>query len=255
VTFAGLHHGALPLLLPNAWDVPSALAFAADGYPAIGTTSFGVALAAGRPDGARASRDANLALAEALAGQPFHLSVDIEDGYADDPGQVADYVAMLTAAGVNIEDSTAERLQAPEVHAAKVAAIKARCPDLFVNARIDTYWLGQHATIDETVRRAARYTAAGADGIFVPGATDHADLRTLAAAIPVPLNVLAMPATSLAELAGLGVRRVSTGSMPYRAAIRAATAAAAAVRDGRDLPPAANYDDLQTLMTHYRDSG
>jgi 2-methylisocitrate lyase-like PEP mutase family enzyme len=251
MTFADLHLGDVPLLLPNAWDVPSALAFADDGYPAIGTTSFGVASSAGRPDGVRASRDANLVLAAALAGLPFHLSVDIEDGYADDPGEVAEYVARLNVAGVNIEDSTAEKLISPEAHAAKVAAIKRRCPGLFVNARVDTYWLGQDATIAETLRRADRYVAAGADGIFVPGATAPDDVRELAGRIPVPMNVLAIPGLSLAELGALGVRRVSTGSLPYRAAIRAATDAAAAVRNGTTIPAAAAYDDLQARLTRY----
>jgi 2-methylisocitrate lyase-like PEP mutase family enzyme len=250
--FADLFRGPEPLLLPNAWDVPSALAFAAEGYPAIGTTSFGVALSAGHADGARASAAPNLALASALAGQSFLLSVDIEDGYADQPAAVAAYAGRLTsAAGINIEDSTAERLIEPEAHAAKVAAIKQACPELFVNARVDTYWLGQSATVEETLRRASRYVAAGADGIFVPGATEPEVLRRLAGELPVPLNVLAIPGRTLAELGECGVRRVSTGSLPYRAAIRAATGAAAAVRDGGELPPAAVYADLQAAMTRY----
>ncbi len=252
MTFASLFRGPEPLLLPNAWDVPSALAFAAEGYPAIGTTSFGVALSAGRPDGARASQEPNVALTAALGDQSFLLSVDIEDGYADDPALVAAYAGRLgAAAGINIEDSTAERLIDPAAHAAKVAAIKASRPDLFVNARVDTYWLGQSATVAETLRRARQYVAAGADGIFVPGATEPDDLRRLAGELPVPLNVLAVPGRTLAELGSFGVRRVSTGSLPYRAALRAATAAAAAVRDGGELPPAAVYADLQAAMTRY----
>ena len=97
--FAELHSGPLPLLLPNAWDVPSALAFAAAGYPAVGTTSLGVASSHGRPDGDRATRDANLALARALVRLPVPLSVDSEDGYADDPAEVAAYVTELAALG------------------------------------------------------------------------------------------------------------------------------------------------------------
>src|SRR4051794_31952757 len=130
-TFAQLHHGELPLLLPNAWDVPSALALAAEGYPAIGTTSFGVSLSAGRPDGERASRDANLTLAAALTGRGFYLSVDIEDGYSDDPAEVAAYAERLAADGINIEDSTDGALIDPAAAAAKITAIKQRCPDLF----------------------------------------------------------------------------------------------------------------------------
>jgi 2-methylisocitrate lyase-like PEP mutase family enzyme len=251
MTFAELHTTALPLLLPNAWDVPSALALADAGYPAIGTTSFGVAMAAGRPDGARRSRDPNRELVAALRDLPAYLSVDVEDGYSDDPAEVAGYVADLAPliAGINLEDSTAEALVDPERHADKIRAVKDRTPGVFVNARVDTYWLKQSATPEETLRRAARYVAAGADGVFVPGATDPDLLRTLAAAIPRPLNVLAVPGRPLSELGDLGVRRVSTGSLPYRAAMQAALDAVAAVRDGRTPPSAVAYDDLQAALT------
>ena len=250
-SFAELHHRDLPLLLPNAWDVPSALAFAAAGFEAVGTTSFGVASSLGRPDGARATRDANTALARALSTLDCHVSMDVEDGYADDPEEVAGYVATLPVAGVNIEDSTAERLVPPAAHAAKVAAVKRRCPGVFVNARVDTFWLGQDATVESTVDRAVRYVRAGADGVFVPGVTDPDVLRELAGAIVVPVNVLALPGRSLTELAELGIRRVSTGSLPYRAAMRAAIEVALAVRDGRPVPDAVPYPELQGRLVGY----
>ncbi len=252
MTFRDLHYGERPLVLPNAWDVPSALAFAAAGFPAIGTTSFGVASGLGRPDGGRATKDANLALARALAGLSVPVSMDVEDGYSDDPAEVADYTARLGVAGVNIEDSTAERLIAPDAHAAKVAAVKERSPDLFVNARVDTYWLGQDATVHATLERALAYVDAGADGVFVPGAADPGVLREITARLPVPVNVLVIPALGLGELAALGVRRVSTGSLPYRAAVHAAVRVATAVRDGDpDLPPATPYADLQARLADY----
>lgn len=255
LSFRELHHRTSPLVLPNAWDVPSALAFAEAGFEAVGTTSFGVASGLGRPDGGRSTRDANLALARALAPLPVHVSVDIEDGYSDDADEVAAYVSALAAAGeiagVNIEDSTAETLIEPAAHAAKVAAVKRRCPEVFVNARVDTYWLGQDTTVAATLERAARYVEAGADGVFVPGATDPAVLRELAAAVPVPLNVLAVPALSVTELAGLGIRRVSTGSLPYRAALHAAVRAADAVRDGGTVPAATPYPELQARLVDY----
>jgi 2-methylisocitrate lyase-like PEP mutase family enzyme len=254
MTFADLHHGDKPLLLPNAWDVPSALAFLDAGFAAIGTTSFGVASSSGRADGARATEGANLALARALSHLPCHISVDIEDGYADDPDEVAAYVARLGVAGVNIEDSTAERLISPQAHAAKVAAVKARTPDVFVNARIDTYWLHQEETVDATLERAYAYVEAGADGVFVPGAGAPEVLRTLTGAIAAPLNTLVIPSLSLDELGALGVRRVSTGSLPYRAAIHAATEAATAVRDGRAIPASAPYAELQARLRRYEDT-
>ncbi|MYS23783.1 2-Methylisocitrate lyase, PEP mutase family [Streptomyces sp. DvalAA-14] len=252
MTFHELHHRDAPLVLPNAWDVPSALAFVDAGFEAIGTTSFGVASGLGRPDGARASKDANLALARQLARLPAFISVDVEDGYADNPRDVAAYIARLDVAGINIEDSTAERLIAPQAHAAKIAAVKELSPDLFVNARVDTYWLNQDAGLEATLHRANAYVEAGADGIFVPGASDPAVLRELTANIPVPLNVLVIPDLTVADLGRLGVRRISTGSLPYRAAIHAATHAATAVRDGNpDLPAATPYPDLQRRLTDY----
>lgn len=250
-TFRDLHHGDSPLLLPNAWDVMSALAFVDAGFPAIGTTSFGVAAAAGHPDAGRATREASLALARRLTRLPVHISVDIEDGYDDDPGTVAEFVAGLGVAGVNIEDSTAERLVDPSTHAAKVAAVKQRAPDVFVNARVDTYWLGQDAEVAATLTRARAYVDAGADGVFVPGVTDPDEIRALADGIAVPVNVLVVPGLSLGELAGLGVRRVSTGSLPYRAAITAAVQVATAVRDGAPPPPATPYPELQEQLVRH----
>ncbi|GGJ80435.1 hypothetical protein GCM10011583_09910 [Streptomyces camponoticapitis] len=260
--FHELHQQDLPLVLPNAWDVPSALAFLDAGFAAVGTTSLGVASGLGCPEGGRSTRDANLALARALAPLPVHISVDIEDGYSDDPDEVAAYVSALAAsrddagggtgaAGINIEDSTAGTLVDPAAHAAKVAAVKRRCPEVFVNARVDTYWLGQDATVAATLDRATRYVEAGADGLFVPGATDPALLRELAAAVPVPLNVLAIPGLSPADLAELGVRRVSTGSLPYRAALHAAVRAADAVRGTGTVPEATPFPELQARLANY----
>lgn len=251
MSFRELHDGDLPFLLPNAWDVASALAFVAAGFPAVGTTSFGVAAAAGHPDGGRSTKDATASLAAQLARLPVPASTDIEDGYDDDPDAVAAYVAALGVAGINIEDSTDEALVAPQAHAARVAAIKRAAPDVFVNARVDTYWLGQDATVAATLERAAAYVAAGADGVFVPGATEPAELRELSSAIPVPLNVLVVPGLSLAELGELGVRRVSTGSLPYRAAIDAAVGVAEAVRDGLAVPSATPYPEMQARLVDY----
>lgn len=260
MTFHELHHAELPLVLPNAWDVASALAFVDAGFPAIGTTSFGLAAAAGHADGGRSTMAGNRRLARALSVLPCYVSVDVEDGYDDDPERVAEYVdelgvGELGVAGVNVEDSSAERLIAPEDHAAKVAAIKQRSPDLYVNARVDTYWLGEDATIEATLARARAYVEAGADGVFVPGTTDPADIAALASSIRAPLNVLASPTLSIDELARLGVRRVSTGSLPYRAAMDAAVEVAARVRDGRALPSATPYPRLQERLNAFQRMG
>jgi 2-methylisocitrate lyase-like PEP mutase family enzyme len=253
MTFSALHHRDVPMLLPNAWDVASALAFVEAGFQAVGTTSFGLAAAAGHADGGRSTREATASLARRLARLPAHVSADVEDGYDGDPDVVAEYVAGLGVAGINIEDSSAEALIAPAAHAAKVAAIKRVAPDVFVNARVDTYWLREDATVPATLERAAAYVDAGADGVFVPGATDPDDLRALSAAIPVPLNVLVVPGLSLSELGELGVRRVSTGSLPDRAALDAAVGVATSVRDGGDAAPATPYPEVQERLRRHEE--
>lgn len=256
MTFHALHHeGDLPLLLPNAWDVASALAFTDAGFPAVGTTSFGVAAAAGAPDGGRASRDATRTLARRLSALPVYVTADIEDGYAAEPGQVADYAASLGVDGVNLEDSSGGALVDPALHAAKVAAVKSRAPGLFVNARVDTYWLGQDASVDASLARALAYVEAGADGVFFPGATAPADLRALTAGTPVPVNVLLVPGLTLAELGELGVRRVSTGSLPYRAALDAAVSVATEARAGRTPPKATPYATMQQRLVRHSQAG
>ncbi|WP_088288475.1 isocitrate lyase/phosphoenolpyruvate mutase family protein [Kineosporia sp. A_224] len=245
--FGVLHDGPRPLVLPNAWDVASARAFVSAGFPAVATTSLGVCAARGLVDGARAGRDGVLALAAALSDLPCPVSVDLEDGYAADPAEVASLVGSLGVAGINLEDSTDGALVPAAALAAKVAAVKARCPDVFVNARVDTHWLGGPGPLDDTLDRALAYVDAGADGVFVPGPLTDAQIAALAAAVIVPLNVLPYPNRSVDDLAALGVRRVSTGSLPYRAALRAAVDAARAVRDGSALPPAVPYADVQAL--------
>jgi 2-methylisocitrate lyase-like PEP mutase family enzyme len=250
-TFHDLHYEFAPLLLPNAWDVASALALAEAGFPAIGTTSFGIAASAGSPDGRRSTMEATGRLVRALATLPAFVTADVEDGYSDDPDEVAAYVAGLGAAGVNIEDSSGERLIDPAVHAAKVAAVKAAAPGVFVNARVDNYWLKQDAHPDAALAWALAYVRAGADGVFLPGATDPQELSRFAREIPVPVNVLAHPQLSVAELGELGIRRISTGSLPYRAAIDAAVNAAVAIRDGRPAPAATPYPQMQERLIQF----
>jgi 2-methylisocitrate lyase-like PEP mutase family enzyme len=249
--FSDLHRGPLPLLLPNAWDVASALAFVAAGYAAVGTTSLGVAAGLGVPDGSHGTRDATMALARSLGRLPVLITMDCEDGHSDDPDVVASYVAELGElgiAGVNLEDSRDGHLVEPASFAAKVAAVKDAAAGIFVNARVDTYWFHEEESVEGTLGRARSYVEAGADGIFVPGLTDPDDIRALTGALSVPVNLLPVPGTSLRDLAGLGVRRVSTGSLPYRVAVTAALASAAAVRDGATLPESIPYGALQELL-------
>ncbi|MGX5657592.1 isocitrate lyase/phosphoenolpyruvate mutase family protein, partial [Geodermatophilus nigrescens] len=217
-----------------------------------GTTSLGAAAAAGLPDATRAARAATVGLAGRLAGLPVPVTVDLEDGYSDDPAEVAALAAALPAAGVNLEDSTGGRLADPGRHADRVAAVAAAAPGLFVNARVDTYWLGERADLATTLARARRYVAAGADGVFVPGRLTAAEITVLAAELPVPLNVLAGAGHPRPRLAELGVRRVSTGSLLFRAALDAAVAGARRLRDGEPAPPATPYAEVDARTAALR---
>lgn len=253
-TFRDLHNTAAPLVLPNAWDIGSALAFATAGFPAVGTTSFGIAASAGLPDGDRSSKSLTAALVAQLCRLPVHVTADIEDGYSDDPAEVAEIVAQLAAfgvAGVNLEDSTAGHLVDPAGFADKVAAVKRRSPAVFVNARVDNIWFGEHATVDAVLLRAAAYADAGADGIFVPGLAVPEDIQVITAGIGLPVNVLAHPSLTVAELGELGVRRVSSGSLPYRAAVDAAVNVVTTLRDGKPLPDATPYWEMQSRLVSF----
>jgi 2-methylisocitrate lyase-like PEP mutase family enzyme len=234
-----------------------------------------VAAAAGLPDGAGAARAETLAAARRLGRGGWLLSVDAEGGFSDDPGEVAEFVAELArlgAVGVNLEDGRADGTLTPaEVHAAKIAAVRAAVPGVFVNARTDTYWLqvagaadparaagsASHASPagtvadgpDETLRRVTAYQQAGADGVFVPGLGDPERIAALVHALEVPLNVLYAPdGPTVAELGALGVARVSLGSLLFRRALGAAVAAAADVRaDRRPSGPVPGYAAVQAL--------
>jgi 2-methylisocitrate lyase-like PEP mutase family enzyme len=223
--FSDLHVPGRPLFLPNAWDVASGAALARAGFPAIGTTSLGVAAASGRPDAQGATRTETVELARRLGGGlRCLLTVDIEGGFSDDPAEVAQLCAELAAAGavgVNLEDGLGD----PDRLVATVRAVKARVPDLFVNARTDTFWLSDSPSWTDTVDRVRAYHEAGADGIFVPGLVRPEYVRELTS--DVRLNLLYQPdGPGLAELADLGVARVSTGSWLFRVALGAALEAA-----------------------------
>ncbi|MDE8670250.1 isocitrate lyase/phosphoenolpyruvate mutase family protein [Pseudarthrobacter sp. H3Y2-7] len=253
-TFRDLHTAAVPLLLPNAWDLGSALAFAAAGFPAVGTTSFGIAASAGLPDGGRSSKAATAALAAQLCRLPVHITADVEDGYSDDPAEVAEFVAHLAnlgVAGINLEDSTAGHLVDPAAFARKIAAVRRRSPAVFINARVDNIWFGEQATVEAVLLRAGAYADAGADGIFVPGLVVPEDIRAITAGIGLPVNVLAHPSLTVPELGELGVRRVSSGSLPYRAAVDAAVNAVNALREGKPAPAATPYWEMQSRLASF----
>jgi 2-methylisocitrate lyase-like PEP mutase family enzyme len=263
--FRELHRPGDPLLLPNAWDFASAAALVAAGFPAVGTTSLGVAAASGVPDGHGAARAETVAIAGRLGRLPCLLTVDIESGFSDDPQEVAalaEEVAAAGAVGVNLEDGQpGSTLASPDRHARLIAAVKARVPHLFVNARTDVAWLtlGQPPAIDDILDRARAYRDAGADGIFVPGLAADADIAAVVSGVDLPLNVLVLSGKhgmpqhhTFARLGELGVARVSTGSLLFRVALGATVAAARAVADGGPLPAdVPTYAEANGLSLRY----
>ena len=219
-SFRQLHRGAQPLRLPNAWDAGSARLFESLGAPAIATTSAGVAWALGYADGGKLPADVAVAVVAHIARVlRVPLSVDVEHGYSDDPLAVAGFVQQLLdlgVAGINIEDGA----HAPELLARKIEAIKNIAAksgaDIFVNARTDVFLAGLAEAprrVDETLARGKLYQGAGADGLFVPGLSDPAQIKAVADGIALPLNVMAWPGLPpAAQLGELGVRRLSAGS-------------------------------------------
>ncbi len=266
LAFRALHTAGRPLVLPNAWDAASARVIEAAGARAIATTSAGVAWDLGAADGDRLGRDRALgAVATIAAAVGVPVSADIESGYATDAAGVAETVRGVLAAGavgVNIEDAAYEGdapLRAPADQAARIETARktadAAGVPLFINARVDTYLraVGQEADrLALTLERAAAYLAAGADGIFVPGVADPDTLAALVAGIGGPLNVTAGPgAPSVAELAALGVARVSTGARIAQAAhavVREAALELLAKGTYGPLEGGLDYGELNTLL-------
>ncbi|MES2938618.1 MAG: isocitrate lyase/phosphoenolpyruvate mutase family protein [Pseudomonadota bacterium] len=222
--FFSLHTAGQPLILPNAWDAASAALFQDTGAAAIATSSASLAWSLGYADGGGLPRQELLgAVGRILRLARVPVTVDIEDGYSDDPADVAALAAQLAEAGVagiNLEDGS----KPPALLAAKIAAIRAKlgAGTLFVNARTDVYLRGQAPAGQEvamTVERAQQYRAAGADGIFVPGLRAPAQVAEIAKQVPLPLNLMMLPGLApVQELAASGMRRLSAGSATFQAA-------------------------------------
>jgi 2-methylisocitrate lyase-like PEP mutase family enzyme len=230
--FLELHTGGRLLVLPNAWDAGSARIFEQAGFHALGTTSAGVALSLGYPDGERVSRADMLEVVRRIASAvAIPVTADLEAGYGptvNDAVETAKGAIAAGAVGMNFEDSTSDdRLVDVAVNVERIRAVKkvaeAEGIAFVLNARTDVFLLqiGESAgRFDETVRRANAYRAAGADCLFVPGVTDAETIGRLVRAIKGPMNVLAGRGTPpTGELERLGVARVSIGGGPMRAAL------------------------------------
>ena len=234
VQFRSLHSGSPILVLPNAWDAASARIFEQAGFPAIATTSSGVAASLGYADGQRISRDMMVEATERIVkAVSCPVSADIEAGYGDTIEEVLQTVRAIInagAVGINIEDSTRGRdrslvevsFQVELLKAIREMAQSIDMP-LVINARTDVFLLAigdPSGRIEQAVLRGNTYRQAGADCIFPIGLSDASTIVALVQAINGPINILASATTpSIPELAQLGVARVSLASGPMRAVL------------------------------------
>jgi 2-methylisocitrate lyase-like PEP mutase family enzyme len=225
-----------PLLLPNAWDVATAKAVVAAGFPVVATTSGGVAATLGYEDHEGAPGDEMLAAAARIArGVEVPVTVDAEAGYGMEPKELVAALRGMGAAGCNLEDSDYEAgsLRDPDRHAEWLSAVRQAASEddypLVINARIDVF-LGpflagagpgmQDELVPEAVRRAKAYLDAGVDCVFPITLWEADTLRRFTAEVSGLVNVVRLPqAPSLAELAALGVARVSWGILLHGEAI------------------------------------
>jgi 2-methylisocitrate lyase-like PEP mutase family enzyme len=223
-----LHRPGSPLLLPNAWDVATAKAVVAAGFPVVATTSGGVAATLGFQDHEGAPADEMLAAAARIArGVEVPVTVDAEAGYGMQPAELVAALRSAGAAGCNLEDTdhSAGGLRDPGRQAEWLSAVRqAASADgyrLVINARVDVF-LGpflagagpgsQEGLVSEALRRANAYLEAGADCVYPILLWETDALRRFLSEVNGPVNVARLPqAPSLAELAAVGVARVSWG--------------------------------------------
>ena len=225
--FRALHEREQLFLMPNPWDVGSARLLEARGFEALATTSAGFAWSIGKRD-REVTRDELVAHVATLAGATsLPLNVDSERCYPDDPGGVAETVAQLAeagAAGCSIEDYDpgADAIEDVAVAAERVAvaaeAARGLPEPLVLTARAENHIHGVD-DFEDTLERLLAYREAGADVVYAPGLTDLGQIATVVESVGLPVNVIVLPnGPSVAELASVGVRRVSTGGAPARAA-------------------------------------
>jgi 2-methylisocitrate lyase-like PEP mutase family enzyme len=221
--FRELHESGF-FILPNPWDVGSAVRLAARGFKALASTSAGFAWTLGRTDG-EVTRDELLAHLKALNdATDLPINADFEAGFADDPEGVAANVKLALEAGVaglSIEDRTGKELYPIELAVERIqAAHEAMAGSgAILVGRTEGFLIG-HRDLSVTVKRLVAYAEAGADCLYAPGVTDLAAIDEIVSAVtPKPVNVLQMgPQMRIADLAEAGVRRVSVGSNLAKAA-------------------------------------
>jgi 2-methylisocitrate lyase-like PEP mutase family enzyme len=239
--FLQLHRGDTPLLLANAWDLGSARLLQSLGFDALATTSSGFAATLARRDGG-VTREQALAHAAAIcAASELPVSADLENGFADDAGGVAQTIELAIEAGLagcSVEDYSTDddapiyELAVASERVAAAAEAAHRGPvQLVLTARAENHLHGR-ADLDDTIERLRAYERAGADVLYAPGLTELADIRRVVDSVALPVNVLALAgAPPVHELAAAGVKRISVGGAFAFAALGEVVAAARELRE------------------------
>ncbi|OJJ19345.1 carboxyvinyl-carboxyphosphonate phosphorylmutase [marine bacterium AO1-C] len=229
MNFKELHQQPTPLLIANVWDVPSAQAAEKLQFKALGTSSAAIAAMLGYADGEGLSFEELKYIVKQIANKiNSPLSVDIEGGYSRNPLIIADHIQQLTSlgvVGVNLEDSVVtagnRTLEDATLFAEKLKTIKAQLDknqvSVFLNIRTDTFLLKAPDLLNTTQARIRLYEEAGADGIFVPGATRTEDIAAIVQTTTLPINVMSLPdLPGFAELQSSGVKRISMGNFGHQ---------------------------------------
>jgi 2-methylisocitrate lyase-like PEP mutase family enzyme len=228
--FAALHEGE-PFVIPNPWDAGSARVLAALGFEALASTSSGFAFTLGRLDGGATLDDVCAHTAALDAATDLPVSVDLENGYAAAPPDVADAIARIAAAGAvgaSIEDYDPsgrlyERSEAVERVVAAVEAARGLDLPFVLTARAENH-IRDNPDLDDTIARLQAYEAAGADVLYAPGLRTAAEIRTVCDAVSRPVNVLALGGLSFAEIVDAGAQRVSAALFSHQMCTRSSGA-------------------------------
>jgi 2-methylisocitrate lyase-like PEP mutase family enzyme len=246
-TLRALHHAPEPLVLPNAWDAASARIVADAGFPAVATTSSGVAACLGWADGEQAPPvEMFAAIARIARVVAVPVTADIEGGYGLTAEELVARLLASGAVGCNIEDTDRSGqgiLRDPDAQAEYLAAVKragrAAGVDIVLNARIDVFvrQFGEPTErVTEAIRRARMYLDAGADCVYPIFVREEAAIAALVEGIPGPVNIFALPdGPSRTRLGELGVARISYAGRLHRAAIAEHQRCVQAIRTGADM--------------------
>ena len=253
-TFARLHQGPEPFIIPNPWDQGSARMLIGMGFPALATTSAGFVFSLGRQEGTLTRDEVMAHSRDIVACGPVPVSADLEDGYTADAAGVGETIRRAAEAGLvggSIEDAkiaTAEPIyelaEAVDRLRAAVEAAAALPFKFTVTGRAENFLYGR-PDIGDTIRRLQAYQEAGADVLYAPGLKSREHIAAVISAVDRPVNVVVgLPGTqfSVAELAELGVRRISIGSALFRKAFGTAVAAA------REMAESGTFDFASDAM-------